>query len=166
MRWYEHITESATFKRLDNPATTIGAIITAIVAVAFSALAFAQNPSVSHDCTTNPLRGVYNPKRLKVLKTCQTITGTVQHTAKERDGDLHIQLKTDPKWINPVNIARQHGDLVVEYMPGDPYPRPAGGDRLQLNCTWVADQQHGGWNECHPVWSVQPQGGLAARVEP
>lgn len=127
--------------------------------------AFAQNSNLSRDCQTNPLRAVYNPKRLKVVRTCQQLEGTVVHVSKERDGDLHIQLAVaDKSLLTPRNYSGQSGYLVAEYMPGDPYPRPAIGQALRLGCTYVYDLQHGGWAECHPVWSVQPLG--ATPVEP
>lgn len=171
MKWYEHITETPAFKKLDNPSTKLGHIATTIVALAFGVTAFLQNPDTSRDCKTNPLRGVYNPQRLQVIATCQTITGTVAHVSSERDGDLHIRLAVDPayrNWLTAKNTQRQDGDLVVEYMPGDPWrnQHPTIGERLQLGCTHVLDKQHGGWAECHPVWSVQPLGNAAAQPEP
>jgi hypothetical protein len=109
---------------------------------------------------------VYNPARLVVQHKCAQIEGTITHVSKERDGDLHIRMSTDPKWLTPANTARQHGDLVVEYMPSDSYPKPLVGDRLRLLCTHVIDRQHGGWAECHPVWRVQPLGSAAQRPIP
>jgi hypothetical protein len=169
VRWYEHVTEAAWFKRLDDPKTRVGHIVTTIVALAFAVIAFAQNPSLKKDCAANPLRGIYNPARLRVLGTCQWIDGTVVAFGRERDGDLHIRFQTDVKWLAAGN-ARQGGDLVVEYLPGDPWDTPHVGDRLRLTCTWVKDLQHGGpvngWNECHPVWGVQPLGATAQRIVP
>jgi hypothetical protein len=166
MKWYEPITESPLFKRIVDPSTKLGAVIVAVIAFVFSIVAVIQNPNMERNCQTNPLRDVYNPKRLKVLGTCQTIIVTVVESSKERDGDLHIRAVADKRWLSPMNTTRQHGDLVVEYMPGDAWPRPKTGDKLRLTCTWVSDLQHGGWNECHPVWSVQPILATARRVEP
>jgi hypothetical protein len=166
MRWYEHVTESRTFKRLDNPATNVGGALTAVIAAVFGIQAYLQNPDRTADCQLNPLRGVYNPARLVVQHKCAQIEGTITHVSKERDGDLHIRMATEAKWLTPANTARQHGDLVVEYMPSDSYPKPLVGDRLRLLCTHVIDRQHGGWAECHPVWRVQPLGSAAQRPIP
>lgn len=152
-----------------NPATKMGHVTVSVVALALAAVAFAQNPSPSHDCSSNPLRGVYNPHRLTVLHTCQQITGTVVHASREHDGDLHIQLAlaaADKHLLTPKNYSNQSGNLVVEYMPGDPFPVPKKGDRLQIVGTYVLDRQHGGWAEFHPVYSVQPLGSAAQQVEP
>lgn len=166
MKWYEHITESPRFKRIVNPNKPFGHLVVAIIALVFAVTAFIQNPDTTRDCLTNPLRGVYNPHRLRVLGTCQTIIVTVVDASHERDGDTHIRAVADQRWLSPANARSQHGDLVVEYMPGDPWPTPKLGDKLKLTCTWVADLQHGGWNECHPVWGVQPILGTATEVSP
>jgi hypothetical protein len=105
---------------------------------------------------THALDGVYHPARLVILKVCQRASGVVDHVILEQDGDLHIRLRLDAIYaglLNSVNTARQHGDLVVEFMPrdGGHLPKPASGDRLTLVGAWVTDTEHG-WNEIHPVW--------------
>lgn len=166
MKWYEHVTESPRFKRIVDPNKHLGHFIVTLIALGFAVTAFAQNTNTTRNCQSNPLRGVYNPKRLKVLGTCKTIIVTVVAYSHERDGDTHIRAVADKQWLSAANTKSQHGDLVVEYMPGDPWPKPKAGDKLKLTCTWVADIQHGGWNECHPVWAVQPILNTANRVIP
>jgi len=70
---------------------------------------------------------------------------------------------------NDVNDVKQHGDLVVEFMPrdGGHLPRPRKGDRLTLVGAWVTDLEHGcascqadGWNELHPVWRMISDGNV------
>jgi len=180
MKWYQRlVTEQPWFKRALDPNArgTKGSLARKGSALIGAALLLFTTGHVylhkeasrdpQHVCKTDPLRAVYKPSRLQVLLTCQTITGTVTHVSHERDGDLHIRFHTDPKWLSPVNYSAQHGDLVVEYMPSDPWPRPAVGDQLKLLCTYVADHDHGRkqpdgtvdyWHECHPVWGVQPVG--------
>jgi hypothetical protein len=77
-----------------------------------------------------------------------------------------IRFHLDPTFVgltNNVNDPKQHGDLVVEFMPrdGGHLPRPAKGDRLTLVGAWVTDLEHGcssctaeGWNELHPIWRM------------
>lgn len=163
MRWYEHVTESPAFKKAYNPHTRFGATVAAVVGAVLIASA---GGSDQRDCASNPLRHVYSPSRLTVLKTCAEVDVVVRHVSKERDGDLHIQADAPAEWLRPKNFERQKGKLVVEYMPGDPFDRPKVGDRLHLLGTFVADKQHGGWTEIHPVFYVTPQGQAAERVVP
>jgi hypothetical protein len=112
------------------------------------------------------LNGVYHPERLVVKDRCKKGAGTVidiKHESGEGgDGDLHIQLKLDPFYAslkNAVNDSKQHGNLVVEFMPrdGGHLPRPHVGEHLVLVGAWVLDTQHG-WLELHPVWKVTLNG--------
>jgi hypothetical protein len=166
MRWYEHFTESPAFKRIVDPAKPGGRLIVTLIALGFAIVAFVQNPNTTRNCASNPLARVYNPSRLRVLRTCAVITVTVRSISPERDGDLHIGAAARKQWLSPANIAHQHGLLVVEYMPSDPWPRPHIGDRLRLTGTWVSDLQHGGWYELHPVFAVQPLGVADRRLIP
>src|SRR2546430_1878141 len=108
--------------------------------------------------------GVYPPTRLVIMKVCQRASGGVDHVILEQDGDLHIRLHLDAAYkglLNPVNTAKQHGDLVVEFMPrdGGHLPKPVAGDRVTLVGAWVTDMEHG-WNEIHPVWREILNGGV------
>src|SRR5713101_725549 len=60
---------------------------------------------------------VYRPDRLKIIAQCFTISGTVEHIGRPRDGDTHIGLNLDPAFehtLNDGNRQYQHGALVVE----------------------------------------------------
>lgn len=113
-------------------------------------------PQQGGTCDEHPLRRVYAPSRLKVVDKCAEVTVTVRTARKEQDGDWHVNVDPDSKaWINAANRRRQHGQLVVEFAPGD--PKPDGfeqGQRLHLTCTKVRDVQHASWLECHPVFAV------------
>jgi hypothetical protein len=68
------------------------------------------------------------------MRICQR---TVRKVILEEDGDLHIRLHLTATYAglkNDVNDAKQHGDLVVEFMPrdGGHLPRPAVGDFVTL----------------------------------
>lgn len=195
--WQRYVTEARWFKSLLNPeAPGAKGRVSRKVAVGIGAVllffsgGFALGPrpaprDPAHVCQTDPLRGVYNPKRLsegkeadgtwKVLGRCKTIEGTVDEARSERDGDMHIRFHVARKWVSPANDAKQHGDLVLEYMPGDPWPKPEKGDHLRVLCTYVADHDHGWrdpkgkvwyWHECHPAWGVSPIGETADEPQP
>jgi hypothetical protein len=117
---------------------------------------------------------VYNPSRLQVLDPCTSVTGTVEEVRKEADGDVHILFRLDQQFeslLNEKNISRQNGDLVLEPIcqgkvrqadaaepcsqyPG-PYFEPEIGQRYAVSGAYVHDADHG-WNELHPVTSMQP----------
>jgi len=108
------------------------------------------------------LRGVYHPERLTVLSACQRATGVVTIVRAEPDGDLHFDVRLDPSYRSLLRSgnAKQHGDLVIEFMPrdGGHLPAPSVGDRVSLVGAWVDDTDHN-WNELHPVWSARINGG-------
>jgi hypothetical protein len=121
---------------------------------------------------------VYHPSRLEVIHPCVSISGTVMSVRAEDDGDVHFDLRVDPRLVNAGNVAHQHGWLVVEIVPADEPgcvvgqpPRPASGTYDYGTCTganvatpaigtrvtvtgpYVLDTNHG-WMEVHPAWSV------------
>jgi hypothetical protein len=125
-------------------------------------------------CTNpEPLKHVYNPKRLVVLDPCKTVSGTVVKIIKENDGDTHIRLKVDPQYtdtINQVNVDKQGGDLVVEIVCAYEVTQadainacsgyenkisvPKVNDHVVITGQFVSDTEHGGWNEIHPVYGI------------
>jgi hypothetical protein len=107
---------------------------------------------------------------LRVLAPCRIAAGSVAQVHHEPDGDLHIDVALDPAYsslVDEVNRSEHHGALVVEFMPrdGGHLPAPAAGDHIRLTGAWVDDTNHG-WNELHPVWSVQINGGAVSRSGP
>jgi hypothetical protein len=60
---------------------------------------------------------IYNSYRLQIVKSCMTISGTVDAVIEEADGDIHLRLLLDQTYsnlINSLNDQYQYGDLVVE----------------------------------------------------
>jgi hypothetical protein len=82
------------------------------------------------------------------------------------DGDLHVALDTGGVLTNAVNVSREGGNLVVEFMPrdGGHLPAPVVGEHIRLTGAWVLDANHG-WNELHPVWS-ETRAGITYRSGP
>ena len=126
----------------------------------------------SRGCTapSNVLAGVWGPDRLHVLSTCRIAVGTVIWLHHEPDGDLHVYVAVEPAYtglMNAVNRRHMRGALLAEFMPrdGGHLPPPALGDHIRLTGAWVLDTNHG-WNELHPVWSVQIDGGPVSRSGP
>jgi hypothetical protein len=129
---------------------------------------------------------VYHEDRLSVIKPCMTVSGTVMSVTQEDDGDTHFDLALDPPYtsmLTPANNSAQHGWLVVEIVPADKPgctpgtpPRPASGTYNYGICTganqvdpslgthvevtgpYVLDEDHGGWAEIHPVWTITKLG--------
>jgi len=110
----------------------------------------------SVDCPSDSLRGVYHSYRLHVLKACQWYVGTVERVIHEDDGDYHVDVAPASGYkgfLDSDNYSAQHGQLVIEVMPGQALPIPSVGERISVFGTWVYDADHG-WNEIHPVWAI------------
>lgn len=70
----------------------------------------------------NPLANVHHPDRLRLIKPCLVVHGTVTSVRRMRDGDFHVNLRLDPgasNLLNEHNLVDQHGDLVTEIVPAD-----------------------------------------------
>jgi hypothetical protein len=125
-------------------------------------------------CDQSLWQYVYNPGRLQVLDSCISVTGTVEEVRKEADGDVHILFRLDQQFeslLNEKNISGQHGDLILEPICqgkvrqadaaepcsryDGPYFEPQIGQRYLVSGAYVHDADHG-WNELHPVTSMQP----------
>lgn len=142
------------------------------------------------------MANVYHPYRLKVVKPCVTVSGTVMSVRSEDDGDVHFDVALDPAYrqlLTSTNFVDQHGWLVVEIVPADEPgctpgqpPRPAHGTYNYGICTgadesppslgshvlvtgpYVLDEDHGGWAEVHPAWAIgsSPTSGTTGTAPP
>ncbi len=117
---------------------------------------------------------VYNPDRLQIVNTCITASGTVDALRAEADGDYHVILHLDSAYSNLTNVANdqyQNGDLVVEIICAiSPITQqdavsacqnyanhitvPAMGQHIIVSGPYVLDNDHSGWAEIHPVYSL------------
>ena len=133
------------------------------------------SPQASNgQCDQTLWQYIYHPARLQVLDQCTSVTGTVEEVRKEADGDVHILFRLDQQFeslLNDKNISRQHGDLILEPICqgkvrqadaeepcsryNGPYFEPEIGQRYLVSGGYVHDLDHG-WNELHPVTSMQP----------
>lgn len=116
---------------------------------------------------------VYNPYRLQQVKPCITVSGIVDNVITEKDGDYHVRLALDPQYSNLINNANrdyQYGDLVVEIICATTINQqdavlacqdytnnitiPNINDNITVTGPYVLDNDHGGWAEIHPVYSL------------
>ena len=123
-------------------------------------------------CDASLWNHVYNPSRLQQLSPCISVTGTVEESSADDDGDQHFLVKLDPgheNLVNKRNRKKKNGDLVGEIVCANtvqlkkakracagytnPIAIPKVGDRVRMTGTYVLDS-HNGWTEVHPVFKL------------
>lgn len=138
-----------------------------------------QSPASStsdRPCSGDPRAHVYSPDRLQLLASCVTVTGTIEESTPEPDGDYHIRLRLDDgqtcageSCVNATNRSEQRGDLLLEpvcehdvtqpdAVPAcagyrNPLALPRVGSHVAVSGPWVTDTVHG-WNEIHPLEAI------------
>src|SRR6059036_1542786 len=102
-------------------------IVAALLIVRFNA----SNPSdpqrvalpPSPQCRKgNPLEGVSNPLRLRVISDCEVGSEIVRSVNLRDDGDWRIDVSLNPQYeklLDVGNVNRQSGWLVLELIPRD-----------------------------------------------
>ena len=125
------------------------------------------------DCDKEYWKYVYNPSRLKVIDKCKTVTGIIEESSADEDGDQHMLLKLDngqEDLLTPKNIKKKQGNLVIEavcankttlakvgntcngYINKIQIPKP--GEHVRVTGSLVNDT-HNGWNEIHPITKIE-----------
>jgi len=128
-------------------------------------------PPATPQCDPTLWSHVYDPTRLHVSNSCQTVTGVIVNEHGSDDGDIDMQLTLDPPFtnlLNKGNIANLGGNLNVEAIcqapihPDIPAAFGACGDfkgstfippvgaHVQVTGSYVLDTNHG-WMEIHPA---------------
>ncbi len=139
-------------------------IVAALLIVRFNA----SNPSdpqrvappPSPQCRKgNPLEGVSNPLRLRVISDCEVGSGIVRSVNLQDDGDWRIDVGLSPQYeklLDVGNVNRQSGWLVLELIPRDQatISVPLVGNQITFVGPLVYDSQNY-WNAIYPVWSIQ-----------
>jgi len=125
--------------------------------------------SAATGCDGSLWNHVYSPKRLHQLASCLSVTGTIDESNVDEDGDQHFLLNLDPgqdTLVNKRNDKKKSGDIVLEVVCANPTtmkkPKaacagftnpvrlPAVGEHVKATGTYVLDS-HNGWVEIHPV---------------
>jgi hypothetical protein len=125
--------------------------------------------SAATGCDASLWAHVYSPKRLQQVTPCISVTGTIEESNVDEDGDQHFLLKLDPgqdKLLNKRNQKKKSGDIVLEIVCANPTTQkkpkaacagytnpiriPAVGEHVKATGTYVIDT-HNGWAEIHPV---------------
>jgi hypothetical protein len=129
--------------------------------------------SAAAGCDASLWHHVYSPKRLQIVNQCITVTGRVDESTVDEDGDQHFLLKLDPgqdQLLKKRNFKKKNGDLVVEIVCANRttlrkpkaacagytnrIPVPAVGSHVKVTGSYVIDT-HNGWAEIHPASQVQ-----------
>ena len=112
---------------------------------------------------------MYSPSRLKVVGTCQTVTGSITDQHTNEDGDIDVRIAVDRQYaslLNAGNMSGLNGHLQTEAICQTAIHTaeaaaacgrfrgsiaiPRDGTRVQVTGTYVLDTYHG-WMEIHPI---------------
>jgi hypothetical protein len=148
-------TTTTTAPSLSDEGPANPAAATATPPIPVRTTASSHNPA----CRADPHAGVYRPQRLEVVDPCASVSGTVDYSETEADGDIHIGLVVDPQFADHLNIWNhvwQQGQLLVEIVPADRrrgVAAPPNRTHVTIIGPYVLDRAHG-WMEIHPAWAV------------
>ncbi len=128
--------------------------------------------AVDTNCDSSLWLHVYNSPRLQVIDQCKAVTGIIEESSADDDGDQHMLLKLDAgqeNVVNKKNVKEKNGDLVIEVVcansvtlsaakaPCKGYLNniqlPAVGAHVKVIGSYVIDS-HNGWAEIHPVSKI------------
>lgn len=132
-----------------------------------------QGNNTAIDCDTTFWKYVYNPERLQVIDKCKTVTGIIEESNADEDGDQHMLLKLDngqEDLLTKKNTKKKQGDLVIEAVCANKVTLskvgntcngyinkiqiPKLGDHVKVTGSLVNDT-HNGWNEIHPITKIE-----------
>ncbi|GAC1424619.1 MAG: hypothetical protein NVS1B13_15860 [Flavisolibacter sp.] len=116
---------------------------------------------------------VYNPARLEIVDKCKTVTGIIEESSPNEDGDQHMLLRLDKgqeHLVNEKNLNKKQGDLVIEAVCANKVLRrkvgntcegyinkiliPQVGQHVSVTGSYVIDS-HNGWAEIHPIMKLK-----------
>lgn len=124
-------------------------------------------------CDASLWKFVYNPERLNVLDTCKVVTGIIEESDANEDGDQHMLLKLDAGFedlLTKRNMKKKQGNLVIEAVCMNNITEkkvgktcegyvnhvqiPKVGDHVRVTGSYVIDS-HNGWAEIHPITRIE-----------
>jgi hypothetical protein len=131
------------------------------------------NNNLVINCDTSLWKYVYNRKRLTVTDMCKTVTGIIEESHADEDGDQHMLLKLDKgqtELLTSRNMKKKQGNLVIEAVCMNKVSvKKAGntckgyinkielpniGDHVKVTGSLVIDS-HNGWAEIHPITRIE-----------
>ncbi len=134
-----------------------------------------KDSNTAIDCDTSLWEYVYNPERLQVIDTCKTVTGVIEESNADEDGDQHMLLKLDSgqgDLLTKKNIKKKQGNLVIEAVCANKttlakvgntcngyinhIQLPKVGDHVKVTGSYVLDTNNG-WAEIHPITKIEIQ---------
>jgi len=115
--------------------------------------------SPSSVCSSQPLAGVYNPLRFRVLSNCERASGVVRSVTLQENGDRWIDVSLDAQYtklLNAGNVNYRNGLLVLELTSQDSslVLVPSVGQDIGFVGPLVYDTENQ-WNSICPVRSIQ-----------
>ncbi len=132
-----------------------------------------QDSNTAIDCDTSLWKYVYNPERLQIIDKCKTVTGVIEESSADEDGDQHMLLKLDAgqdDLLTKQNTKKKQGDLVIEAVCANKVTLakvgntcngyvnhiqlPNVGAHVRVTGSLV-DDTHNGWNEIHPITKME-----------
>lgn len=132
-----------------------------------------QDNNTAIDCDTSLWKYVYNRERLQVTDICKTVTGVIEESSADEDGDQHMLLKLDPgqeDLLTKKNKKKKQGDLVIEAVCANKtilgkvgntcngyinkIQIPKLGEHVKVTGSLVIDT-HNGWAEIHPITKIE-----------
>ena len=132
-----------------------------------------KDNNISIDCDTSLWKYVYNRKRLQVTDICKTVTGVIEESSANEDGDHHMLLKLDAgqeDLLTKTNRKKKQGSLVIEAVCANKTTLskvgkicngyinkiqiPKLGAHVKVTGSLVIDS-HNGWAEIHPITKIE-----------
>jgi len=116
-------------------------------------------PPPSPYCRTgDPLEGVYNPLRFRVLSKCEVASGVVESVTLQESGDKRIYVRLDAQYAKLLAVGNsnyQNTLLILGLIPKDQatVPIPTVGEHITFVGPWVYDTESNG-NAIYPVRSI------------
>jgi hypothetical protein len=116
------------------------------------------SPPSPHCSTGQPLAGIYNPLRFRVLSNCEVASGVVESVTVNDDGDKLINVRLDAQYgklLASGNSNYQNRFLVLELLSQNQavVQVPSVGQHITFVGAWVYDTENL-WNAICPVWSI------------
>src|SRR2546425_3039070 len=157
-------TVNVRFRRRYLAVPTLLMVVVALLIVRFNSASPSAPQRVvsppSPQCQKgDPLAGVYNPLRLRVLSNCEVASGVVKSVTFQDDGNWRIDVSLGPQYgklLDVGNVNHHSGWLVLELIPRDQatVSVPSVGEQITFVGLLVYDSDNH-WNAIYPVWSIQ-----------